>query len=85
MSLSIDLPKDLVDSLKIPESEVVSRLKIELAIRLYRKDLLGFGKARELAGLSTWEFSELLAKEGISRSYDTRDFEEDLKTLEEMD
>lgn len=84
MGVSIELPKEFVDSLKIPESEVVPRLKRELAIRLYKKGIASFGKARELAEMSVWEFSELLAKEGIKRRYDIEDFEEDLKTLEEF-
>lgn len=85
MGISIDISEDVVDSLKIPESEVASRLKRKLAVRLYRKGLASFGKARELAGLSAWEFSELLAKEGISRKYGVKELEEDLETLEELD
>ncbi len=41
------------------------QLKTELAIRLYQKGMLGFGKARELSGLTKWEFQDKLAKENI--------------------
>jgi len=84
MSITIKLSKDLIDSLKIPESEVIPRLKRELAVTLYKKGIASFGKARELAEMSVWEFSELLAKEGVKRRYDIEDLEEDLKTLEEF-
>jgi predicted HTH domain antitoxin len=82
--LIIEVPEDLVESLKIPPKEALKRLKAELAVRLYQKGLLGFGKARELAGLTKWEFHSLLGVEGIPRHYDVEDLEEDLKALEEL-
>ena len=54
-------------------------------MRLYEKGLLGFGKARELAGMTKWEFQQLLGEEGILRSYDVEELERDLKTLEELE
>lgn len=48
------------------------------------KGLLSFGKARKLAGLSKWEFHELLAAEGIPRHYDVEELEADLHALEEL-
>ena len=53
-----------------------------MAIRLYQKRILSFGKARELSQLSKWEFHELLGQENIDRSYDLEDLETDLETLE---
>jgi predicted HTH domain antitoxin len=82
--LAIEVSEDLLESLKIPREEALKRLKEELAVRLYEKGLLGFGKARELAGMTKWEFHSLLGKEGIPRHYDVEDLEEDLKTLEEL-
>jgi predicted HTH domain antitoxin len=55
-----ELPEKLVEALKLPSEEVPGRLKRELAVRLYEKRLLGFGKARELAGMTKWEFQQLL-------------------------
>lgn len=85
MNFTIELPDDFVKAIKLPADEVQGRLKIELAIRLYRKGMLGFGKARELAGLTRWEFHEILGKENIIRHYDVEDLEEDLRTLGELD
>lgn len=82
--LTIEVPEDLVESLKIPRKEALKRVKEELAVRLYEKGLLGFGKARELAGMTKWEFHFLLGKEGIPRHYDVEDLEEDLQTLKEL-
>lgn len=82
--LTIEFPEDLVESLKMPRDEASRRLKEELAVRLYEKGLLAFGKARELAGMTKWEFHFLLGREGIPRHYDVEDLKEDLKTLEEL-
>lgn len=84
MRLSIEIPEDLVHAIKLPAEEVPTRLRRELAIRLYAKGLLSFGKARELSGMTLWAFHDLLGEEGISRHYDVQEFDEDLKTLEEL-
>jgi predicted HTH domain antitoxin len=51
---------------------------------LYQKGLLAFGKARELAGMTKWEFHLLLGEEEIIRRYDLEELKEDLKTLEAL-
>jgi len=83
--LCFEVPDDLFQAIKLPASEAHVRLRKELAVRLYEKGLLSFGKARELAGLSRWAFHDLLGDEGILRRYDVRELEEDLKTLEGLD
>ncbi len=64
MSLMIEMPDPVVRAMRLPEREAPERMRRELALRLYAKQLLGFGKARELAGLGVWEFSQLLGAEG---------------------
>lgn len=83
--LILEIPTDLAEAIRLPFEERVARLRQELALRLYEKDLLPFGKARELAGLSKWEFHFLLGEEGIPRRYDLEELEKDLKTLESLD
>jgi predicted HTH domain antitoxin len=80
----INIQEDLVQAIKIPASEVPRCLKRELAVRLYEKGLLTFGKARELAEMPRWAFHDLLGEEGIQRRYDMEELEDDLKTLEEL-
>ena len=82
--LNLEIPEELIQSLKLPRDEVPARLKRELALRLYEKGLLSFGKARELAGMTRWEFSRLLGEEGIPRHYDFEEFDRDIRTLEEL-
>ncbi len=84
MQLVIDVPEDVIDAIKLPTEEIPARLKRELAVRLYQKGLLSFGKARRLSGITRWDFHDVLEEEGVSRRYDVQELEEDLKTLEEM-
>lgn len=78
------IPGDLAEALRVPPGEQVDRLRRELGVRLYQKGLLSFGKARELAGMTKWEFHLLLGEEGIVRRYNLEDLEADLKTLEAL-
>jgi predicted HTH domain antitoxin len=80
--VSIDIQEDLVQAIRVPASEVPGRLKRELAVRLYEKGLLSFGKARELAEMPRWAFHDLLGEEGIQRRYEMEELEDDLNTLE---
>lgn len=83
-ALVLEMPKDIVNALRMPSSEQGPRLRQELALRLYQKGLLSFGKARELAGLNKWEFHILLADEGVVRTYDAEELSGDLATLEQL-
>jgi predicted HTH domain antitoxin len=78
------IPNDLLEAIRLPTSEKLLRLRHELAIRLYQTELLTFGKARQLAKMSKWEFHELLGKENITRHYDVTELETDLETLEKL-
>ncbi len=82
--LILGISDNLAETLQLPPSERLSRLKIELAIRLYQKQILSFGNARELAQLEKWEFHELLAQENIERHYDSEELDTDLATLKTL-
>ena len=61
----LEIPDEVADNLRIPPDECANRVRIELSIRLYQKQILSLGKARELTQLSKWDFHELLAQENI--------------------
>jgi predicted HTH domain antitoxin len=82
--LTLEIPSDLAEALRLPADERLARIQQELAIRLYQKGLLSFGKARELAGMTKWDFHVLLGQEGIERSYDEEELDADLETLETL-
>ena len=81
----LEISNDVAESLQLPPSERLVRVQRELAVRLCQKGLLSFGKARELAQVTKWEFHSLLGEEGIERSYDLEELESDLNTLEQLD
>ena len=76
----LHVPQDILDSSRLTLSE----LKVEIAVYLYTQRRLSIGKARELAGVSLWEFRQLLASRRISPHYDEVDLDEDMTTLREM-
>ena len=79
MSLKLDIPDDVAHALRLPAAEAEGEMRKELALALYARGALGFGKARALSGLSIWEFDELLGERAIARPYGQDDFHMDLK------
>ncbi len=82
--LILEIPDEVAEALRLPPAEQLSRIRQELAVRLYQKGLLSFGKARELAQMSKWEFHWLLGQDEVERSYDLEELEADLNTLETL-
>jgi predicted HTH domain antitoxin len=76
----LEVPRDVLDSARL----TVSELKMEMAVFLYAQDRLSIGKARELAGLSLWEFRQLLASRHIAPHYEVADLDEDVAALREL-
>jgi len=70
---------DEYEALQLPEGERPQALKQELAVSLYARDILSFGKARALADLSKREFHELLGEREIPRHYTETELAEDLE------
>jgi len=77
---TIEISQEILDSARLTTDE----LKTELAIALYAQGRLAIGKARELAGLSLWEFRQLLGARRIAPHYDIAELEEDIATLQEL-
>jgi predicted HTH domain antitoxin len=77
---TIRISQDILDSARL----TIPEMQQELAIWLYAQSRLGIGKARELAGMSLWEFRQLLAARKISPHYDVQELEEDLDTLRDL-
>lgn len=73
----LELPADILESARLTLPE----LKIELAVYLYAQGRLSIGKARELAGMSLWQFRQLLASRQISPHYTEEDLQQDMATL----
>lgn len=77
---TLEISQDILDSARL----TLNDLKVEIAVSLYAQDRLSVGKAHELAGMSLWEFRQLLGSRRISPHYDLDDLEQDLTTLREL-
>lgn len=78
MSIQLVIPDSIAQAIRLPPVEQQQQLLIELALALYAQGALPFGKARELAGLSKYEFGLLLGKRAIPRHYSAQDLEDDV-------
>ena len=78
MTITLQIPDSITRSLRIPEAEAEGRVRQELAAALYASGLLSLGKASELAGVSRFAFSDVLAQRHIARHYGQDELREDL-------
>ncbi len=78
--VALEIPREVAHATRMTPAE----LQAELAIHLFEQRKLSFGKARELAGLTIWEFHQLLGSRGIPIHYDVEDYGEDRETLKRL-
>jgi predicted HTH domain antitoxin len=76
---TIEIDDEVYDAVQLPEGERSEAMKRELAVSLYTRDVLSFGKARALAELSSQEFQKLLGDRQIRRHYTDEELAEDLE------
>jgi hypothetical protein len=72
-----DFKMSAVNILEVPQDVLDSA-------RLTIPEVKAEGKARELPGMTLWEFRQLLASRRISPHYDVEDLDEDVATLREL-
>ena len=78
--ISVQVPREIIHATRMS----VDELKRELALTLFQQGKLSFGKARELAGMTVWDFQLLLGSRKIPVHYDVQDYEDDVTTLREL-
>jgi len=76
--MSIVIPDEILQSTRLTAAEIMQ----ELALALFQREKLTLGHASRLAGMSQWQFQQLLGSRNISIHYGVTDFEDDLRTLE---
>lgn len=76
----IELPLGTLSAARMSADE----LKLELAIHLFSQRKLSEGTAREISGLSLWQFRHLLAARGIGPHLTPADVDKDLATLRKL-
>lgn len=78
MPLTLQVPDEIREAMRLPEAEREPRILIELACALYQREILTFGKAAQLARLSQERFGHELTARSIPRHYSETDVSEDL-------
>jgi predicted HTH domain antitoxin len=78
--ITMQIPQDIFIALNANENELVTNLKLNYAIELFRTDKLTIGKAAEFAGMKHYAFECLLADRNIPISNITLDdFHDEMK------
>ena len=44
-ALTVEIPKEIAQALRLPPQDLEPRLRLELAVALYSQEILGLGKA----------------------------------------
>jgi predicted HTH domain antitoxin len=79
-TVSFEIPREVLRASRLTEDE----LRRELALHLFEEEKLSFGKARELAQMSVWDFQQFLGSRGIPVHYDVEAYENDRETLRRL-
>lgn len=85
VTIALDLPRDLIGALDIPQTQLESRMRELIALELFREGKISSGKGAEISGVSKLEFIQRLAKYNIP--YFTESTEElaaEVKNLEKL-
>lgn len=81
-SISIDFPTDILLAINESENDLKKRIKIILAIQLYKSQKITIGKAAQISGLTRLEFEKILSDNNISISnLNERDILRDIEKL----
>ena len=56
LTVGLDLPRDMLGTLEVPESELGVRVRLLLALELYREGKISAGKAAEIAVMTKGDF-----------------------------
>lgn len=78
MTIQLEIPTSVAEAMRLPPDDRPIQLRRELAVALYARGILSFGKARELASMDVYEFGSLLGERQIPRHYDDDDLREDI-------
>lgn len=78
MSVTLEIPDDFVRRLQTEPKVAEAQLRLELAIALYREGQLPSGRAAQIAGMSRWEFEDVLRQRQVPMPYSLSDLEHDI-------
>jgi predicted HTH domain antitoxin len=76
----VEVPSELIGVSDYSEQD----LKIDVAILLYKRQVMTLARAARWVGMTRLEFQKALAERGFPINFSIEDFETDLKTLHSM-
>lgn len=79
MPTTIEIPDEIMATIKLPPDKAKGELAKEMAFTLYQRKVLSMGNARKLSGLNKWAFINGLAERKIERHYTEQDLLEDIE------
>jgi len=65
LTVALELPRDLLGALEVPQTEMEAQLRKLIALELFREGRISSGKGAELLGVSKLAFIQLLSQHGI--------------------
>ena len=85
ITVELELSRDLLGALRIPEHELEPELRRLIALGLFREERLSSGTAAKLLGLSKARFVDLLDRHGIAYFTETpEELEAQMEALREL-
>jgi len=84
MSVTVELDEDVLAEAGVSADELGIEVRLEVALALYRRDVVSAGKAAELAGVSRGEMEGVLTERGMRHEYTEEDLEMDLGVVSEL-
>ena len=85
LTISLELPRDLLGALNVSEKQLGTRIKEMVALELFREGYISSGRGAELLGIPKLAFIGLLARHDVP--YFTQSPEEltdEVRTLEHL-
>jgi predicted HTH domain antitoxin len=65
LTVALELPRDLLGALEVPQTQIEARLRELIALELFREGRISSGKGAELLDIPKLAFVQLLAQHGI--------------------
>lgn len=85
LRVKLELPRDLLSALGVPETEMEARLCELIALELFREGRISSGKGAELLGISKLAFVQLLSRHGIDYFSETpEELEVEVAVLDQL-
>ncbi|GHV34696.1 hypothetical protein AGMMS4952_27080 [Spirochaetia bacterium] len=79
---AISFSNDLLLSLNMSVGEIISSMRKEYATKMYQEGKLTLGQATEFCGMCLYDFTALLAIQGIPViNYESDDLDRELKSI----